>query len=177
MGCNITLLVMSHHHHWHWHHIMTVASSIETLHSLSQDDRNAIKHDFFGHAMPLTLAAASCDANHIVNVTNELQHDFWPCDTIGIGSVVLMVLSIAPLDFFDQEIKMRCKMIFGSCDAIGISITWYIAYGMWCWCQQQYLHWHKNPYITPKNHFYIKDTMVPLMASSAPCHIKHVTAM
>ena len=47
-------------------HVMSMASSMKTLHLFSQDNQNEVQH-VFGHVMHLVLA--SCDADGIVNGT------------------------------------------------------------------------------------------------------------
>ena len=40
-----------------------------SLHSLGQNDKNEIQHDYFGHATPLASASTPHDAHGIVNST------------------------------------------------------------------------------------------------------------
>ena len=47
--------------------MMAIASSIVSLHSLGQDNRNEFQHDLFGHVMPLTLVLASSDVDGVIN--------------------------------------------------------------------------------------------------------------
>ena len=76
--------------------MILVEMSMVQLHLLPQDDQNEVKHDFCGHVVPLTLAS----------------HDS-----------ILTAMSMAPLHFLGQTIKMRCNMIFWSFDATGSSIS------------------------------------------------------
>ena len=54
------------------------------FHLLGHEGGNEVKHDYFGHVMPLALVIGSCDAKSIINGTiaflgqdeeNEVQHD------------------------------------------------------------------------------------------------------
>ena len=107
------------------------------LHSIGQDDQNEVQHDF-GHVISLALASAVHDANDIINgiipflifkkIKNEVQHEF-------LGPVKLFTLALVSSDdsvinsiivFFKSKwLKWGATLLFVSCDAICISITWY----------------------------------------------------
>ena len=63
---------------WHWHHMMLMGPSMApsgyingitngTIAVLAQDDWNDVQHGLFGHAMPLAMALAPCDAVSVIN--------------------------------------------------------------------------------------------------------------
>ena len=76
--------------------IMSIVLSIALFHSLGQDDHIDMPHDLFGHVMPLALTSTSCDTDSIVS---------------------------GPFYSLNQDIKMKCTMMFWLFDAIGTGIS------------------------------------------------------
>ena len=78
--------------YWLQHHKLPAKASMAPLLFLGQDNWNKVQCDFLGDMMPLVPVLASHDADGIINETtmfprsrqtNEVQYDFWSCDSIG----------------------------------------------------------------------------------------------
>ena len=64
----MTFLSMSQH--WHWHYVIPGASSMESLHSLGQGNKNEVQQGFlFGLVTPLVLGSMSHNASSSINGT------------------------------------------------------------------------------------------------------------
>ena len=72
--CNIIVLLI-----WckHQCHMMPMASSMESLHSLGQGNQNDLQHSLFVHMIPLALAWVASNANSVINGIIAFHRSRW----------------------------------------------------------------------------------------------------
>ena len=136
------LLVQFYHWHWNWYHLRSTASSVEPLHSLGQDDWNAVQHDFL---------VMRCHWHRITWCWWHHQwHDYIPKVNIlkmrcNMSFLVMWchwhwchMISKIPVV---QHVFLRLRQsnwdatwLFQSCDAFSTSITWCPWYHQWHHC-------------------------------------------
>ena len=118
--CSMNFLIIWCHWHLHHHHVMQKALLMAPLHSLDQDDKNEVQHDFIGYVTPLAPASASHDADGIVNSTttflcldeqSQVQNDFLVM-LYHWCQCQCHLMSMASLYFLVNMTEVKCNMTF-----------------------------------------------------------------
>ena len=131
-------------------------SSIASLHSLGQDDKNEVQYDFTNHVMTLVMASMSCDTNTNCSIvflmSRELkwvQYNFlvmWHHQCWHQNHVIPRLSSMAPLhslgedyqnglqhDFF-HHVTLLAPVSFDTDDIINGNIaflrSWFFKWGV-----------------------------------------------